>query len=68
MQKVSEVLRNTPKHHFGSNGSRLDALQFWYPKIMHSGLKHKFSSFYMPKVSEVLRNTPKHHFGFDGIE
>jgi hypothetical protein len=27
--KVSEILWNTPKHHFGSNG---DVSQHWYPK------------------------------------
>jgi hypothetical protein len=40
----------------------MDDSQLWLPEIVHSGLKHKFSSLYMLKVSEVLRNSPKHHF------
>jgi hypothetical protein len=110
--KVSEMIRNTPKHNFGSNGvewcfttlvprhsafrpetsfhlftckrlakcsiilpniicvqwSSMDASQLWYPEIVHSGPKHKFSSFYMSMDSEVLRNTPKYYFGSDGVE
>jgi hypothetical protein len=39
VSKVSEILRNTPKNHFGSYG---DVSQLWYPEIMHSGSEHKF--------------------------
>jgi hypothetical protein len=46
----------------------MDGSHLWCAEIVHSGPKHKFSSFYIPKVSEVLRNTPKHHFGSDGVE
>jgi hypothetical protein len=46
----------------------MDASQLWYPEIVHSGQKHKFSSFCMSIVSEVLRNTPKYYFGSDGVE
>jgi hypothetical protein len=46
----------------------MDASHLLCAKIVHSGPKHKLSSFYVPKVSEVLRNTPKHHFGSDGVE
>jgi hypothetical protein len=46
----------------------MDASHLLCAEIVHSGPKHKFSSFYMRKVSKVLRNTPKHHFGSDGVE
>jgi hypothetical protein len=39
LSKVSEILRNTTKHHFGSNG---DVSQLWYLEIVHSGSQHKF--------------------------
>jgi hypothetical protein len=39
LSTVSEILRNTTKHHFGSNG---DVSQLWYPEIVHSGSEHKF--------------------------
>jgi hypothetical protein len=33
----------------------MDALQFWYPEIVHSGTKHKFFYFfYVQIVSKVL--------------
>jgi hypothetical protein len=51
--KVSEMLRNTPKHHFGSNvGERM--IRDCYPGIVHSGPKHVFYIFLCPKVSEML--------------
>jgi hypothetical protein len=46
----------------------MDASHLLCAEIVHSGPKHKFSSFYMRKVSKVVRNTPKHHFGSDGVE
>jgi hypothetical protein len=46
----------------------MDASQLWYPEMVHSGLKDKFSSFYVQKVSKVLRNTPKCHFRSNGVE
>jgi hypothetical protein len=48
--------------------SRVVASQLRYPKIVHSGLKHKFFIFLQAEVSEMLRNTPKHHFGSNGVE
>jgi hypothetical protein len=39
LSKVSEILRDTAKHDFGSNG---DVSQLWYPEIVHSGSEHKF--------------------------
>jgi hypothetical protein len=46
----------------------MDASQLWYPEIVYSGPKHKFSSFYVLKVNEVLCNTPIYHFGSDGVK
>jgi hypothetical protein len=34
LSKVSEILRNTPKHYFESNG---DVSELWYTEIVHSG-------------------------------
>jgi hypothetical protein len=42
MHKFSEVLRNTPIYHFGSNGVEWMLLNFGTPEIVQSGLKHKF--------------------------
>jgi hypothetical protein len=65
LSKVWEMLRNTPKHHFRSNG---DVSQLWYPEIVHSGSERKFWIFYLSKVSEMLWNTPKNQFGSNGVE
>jgi hypothetical protein len=46
----------------------MDTSLLCYLEIVHSGLKHKLSSYYMPKVSDVLRNTRKQNFGSDGVE
>jgi hypothetical protein len=42
--KVSEMLRNTPKHHFESNVVEW-MLHNCYPKIVHSDSKHEFYIF-----------------------
>jgi hypothetical protein len=65
--RVSEMLRNTPKHHFG-NGLDWMLHNFGTPEIVHSGPKHEFFIFDVPRVSEMLRNTPNHHFGTNGLE
>jgi hypothetical protein len=64
--RVCEMLRNTSKHHFGSNGLEWMLHNFGTPEILHLGPKHKFCTFYVLKVSEMLRNTRKHHFGSNG--
>jgi hypothetical protein len=66
--RVSEMLRNTLKHHFGSNGLEWMIHNFSTPEIVHSGPKHEFFIFVMPRVSEMLRNTPKHNFGSKRLE
>jgi hypothetical protein len=63
LSKVSEMLRNTPKHHFGTNGVDWMLHNFGTPKHRIQARNTSFTSFYLSKVSEMLRNTPKHHFG-----
>jgi hypothetical protein len=56
--RVCEMLRNTSKHHFVSNGLEY-ASQHWYPEIVHSGPKYEFCTFYvlrLGKCSETLAN------------
>jgi hypothetical protein len=45
----------------------MDASQPWYLKIVHSGRKTSFVSFYVPKDSEMLWNTLEQHFGSNGV-
>jgi hypothetical protein len=58
-----EILQNTPKNHFGSNGVEwLHLVQdhfrnFSPPEIVHSVLKHKFCIF---AHVEGLRKAPKY--------
>jgi hypothetical protein len=56
--RVSEMLRNTPKHHFGSNGLEWMLLNFGTPEIVHSGPTPEFFIFDVPRVSEMLRTLP----------
>jgi hypothetical protein len=46
----------------------MSASQLWFPEIVHSGPKHKFTSFYVHKVCEVLCYTAIYHFGSNGVE
>jgi hypothetical protein len=66
--KVSEMLRNTPKHNFGSNVVEWVLLNFGAPKKCIQGRNTSFASSYVPKVSEMLRNTPKHLIGSNVVE
>jgi hypothetical protein len=68
VQKVSEMLRNTPKHHFWANVVEWMLLNFGAPKKCIHGRNTSFASFYELKVSEMLRNTPKHLFGSNVVE
>jgi hypothetical protein len=61
------MLRNTPKHHFWSNGVEWMLHNFGTPKHCIQSWNTTFASFYVSKVSEMLRNTPKHHFGSNGV-
>jgi hypothetical protein len=71
---VFEMLENTPKHHFWSNG--VESIHFlWihfsqlrYPEIVHWSPKHKFCLFYILKVSKILQNTPKDHYRSKELE
>jgi hypothetical protein len=62
------MLRNTPKHHFGSNVVEWMLLNFGAPKKCILGRNTSFASFYLSKVSEMLRNTPKQLFGSNVVE
>jgi hypothetical protein len=68
VSKVSEMLRNTSKHHFGSNGLEWMLYNFGTPKYCIYDQNTSFASFYVLKVSEMFWNTPKHHFGSNGLE
>jgi hypothetical protein len=63
LSKVGEMLRNTPKHHFGCNGVEWMLHNFRTPKQCIQARNTSFTYFYLSKVSEMLRNTPKHHYG-----
>jgi hypothetical protein len=62
------MLRNTPKHHFGSNVVEWMLLKFGAPKKCILGRNTSFASFYLPMVSEMLRNTPRYLFGSNVVE
>jgi hypothetical protein len=62
------MLRNTSKHHFGSNGVEWMPHNFGTPKQCIQSPNTSFASFYLSKVCENLRNTHKHHFGWNGVE
>jgi hypothetical protein len=62
------MLRNTPKHHFGSNLVEWMPLMFCAPKKCIQARNTRFASFFVPKVSEMLQNTPKHHFVWNVVE
>jgi hypothetical protein len=68
MPKLKEMLRNTPKHHFGSDGVGRMLRNFGTLKWCIQARNTSFASFYMLKVSEMLRNTAKQHFGSNGVE
>jgi hypothetical protein len=55
--KVSEIIWNTRKHHFGSNGLEWMLHNFGTPKIVHIGPKLKFCMFI---CAEGQRNHLKH--------
>jgi hypothetical protein len=67
MPKVSEMLRNTPKHHW-VQWTRMYDSELWHPEIVHSGPKDEFFIFYVPKVSEMLETLPNIIFGSNGLE
>jgi hypothetical protein len=43
--RVTEMLQNTTKHHFGSNGLEWMLHNFGTPEIVHLVPKHKFCKF-----------------------
>jgi hypothetical protein len=68
MSNVSEMLRNTRKHYFGSNGLEWMLHNFGTPKYYLRARNTSFFIFYLPRVCEMLRNTSKHHFGSNVLE
>src|SRR5690348_7751932 len=69
MHSASEMLQNTLKHHFGSNGGywvcscENVCRNFGTPTQCISVLKHtSFLSFCLRFGSKILQNTPKHQF------
>jgi hypothetical protein len=52
--KVSEMPRNTPKHHFVSSGVEWMLKKLWYLEIVIQTRNMSFSSFYVLKVCEML--------------
>jgi hypothetical protein len=65
---VSEMLWNTPKHHFGSSGLEWTLHNFGTLEFVHLGPKHNFCKYLWAEVSEIIRNTRKHRFGSNGLE
>jgi hypothetical protein len=59
----NEMLLNTLKHHFGSNGVEWMLHIFSTPKQCIQARNKSFACFYLSKVSEMLRNTLKYHLG-----
>jgi hypothetical protein len=52
--KVSKMLRNTPKHQFGSNEVDWKLHNFGTPKQCIQSQNTSFASFYLSKVSDML--------------
>jgi hypothetical protein len=67
VQKVSEMLWNTPKHQCPSNGVEW-MLHNLGREIVHSGSNTSYASFYVLKVSGLLQKTPKNCFGSNRVE
>jgi hypothetical protein len=57
------MLRNTPKHQFGSNEVDWKLHNFGTPKQCIQSQNTSFASFYLSKVSDMLWNTTKCHYG-----
>jgi hypothetical protein len=67
LSKFSEILWNTPKHYFGSNGVERMVHNFGTPK---QWIKARTQVLHVLRAEdhEMLRNTLKHHFGSNGVE
>ena len=74
LPKVCEMIRNTPKHRFGSN--RLDWMRLWQnffrkfdtSKFYIQPQNISFSWFVLSKVYQMIWNTPKHRFGSNRLD
>jgi hypothetical protein len=62
------MLRNPPKHHFGSNG--IDGcFATSVPELVHSGPKHKLFNFYVQRLEKWSKSLPNIIWGpmyYDG--
>jgi hypothetical protein len=54
MLKVREIIGNTRKNHFGSNGIEWMLHNFGTLEIVHLGPKHEFFIFDVPMVSKII--------------
>jgi hypothetical protein len=59
--KVSEILRNTPKHHFGSNGVEWMLHNIGNPNFGSNGVEWTLHNF---RSSEIVHLGTKHWFCF----
>ena len=68
----TEMLQNTLKHRFGSNGGywvrsgKKACRRFRTPETMHSALKHKFCNFFVQNVSKCSKTLPNIILGSNG--
>jgi hypothetical protein len=56
--RLSEMLRNTSKHHFGSSGLEWTLRNFGTPEIVHSGLNTSFASFTYRRLAKCSKTLP----------
>src|SRR5579883_2050823 len=73
MHSGRDMLQNTPKHHFGSNGSNwvcsCESICWNFANLKQCisvPKRTRFSTFCMHSSSEMLQITPKDHFGSNG--
>jgi hypothetical protein len=63
MLKVSEMLWNTPKHHFGSNGVEWMPRKFRTPNKCIQAGNTSFSSFYVRRLAKWSKTQPNMFLG-----
>ena len=67
--ELTEMLKNSPKIHFGSNGGywvrsgEKARRRFRTPKIVHSASKHEFCNFFVGNVPKCSKTLPNIVFG-----
>jgi hypothetical protein len=68
MPRVCEMLRNTSKHHFGSNGLEWMLHNFGTLKYYIRARNTSFSPFTCRRLAKCSETLTKHHFGSNGLE